>query len=126
MNIDTDIRQIARDMAREVFKEELRRLELALDARRAGAHPGPERLLSVEEVAKLCNVGSKTVQRWIAKGLLRAMRGPGIRQYRITRRDFEAFASGSPENAASTRGLRPRPSSWSRRRRGRSPRRSHP
>jgi excisionase family DNA binding protein len=55
----------------------------------------------VDEVAKLCNVGSKTVQRWIAKGLLRAMRSPGMREYRITRRDYEAFTTGPAVDSSS-------------------------
>jgi excisionase family DNA binding protein len=94
MGIDTDIRRIARDAAREVFREELKQLELALGSQRAPREE-PEPLLTVDEVARLCNVGPKTVQRWIARGLLRALRSPGMREYRVTRRDYEAFASGS-------------------------------
>jgi excisionase family DNA binding protein len=98
MDIDADIRRIARDEAREVFREELARLERTVQATRT-----PERLaeplLTVDEVAKLCNVGTKTVQRWIGKGLLRAVRSPGMRDYRIPRRAYEALASGAPAGA---------------------------
>ncbi len=103
MGIDTDIRAIARDAAREVLREELRQIESTLEAKRA-ARPPDERLLSVDEVAALCGVTTKTVQRWIARGLLRAMRVPGMREYRITRRAYEAFtsgAAGAPEGSRS-------------------------
>jgi excisionase family DNA binding protein len=98
MGLDTDIRQIARDAAREVLREELKRIELALEADRM-ARRVPEPLLTVEGVAALCGVVPKTVQRWIARGLLRAMRSPGMREYRITQHDYEAFALGSPAPA---------------------------
>jgi excisionase family DNA binding protein len=93
MDIDADIRQIARETARDVFREHLEQLERALAQRTQAAALEP--LLTVEEVAKLCNVATKTVQRWIAKGLLRAMRGIGMRGYRITRREYEAFVEGT-------------------------------
>lgn len=76
-----------------MLREELEQLERALAKRTQDRALEP--LLSVEEVAKLCNVATKTVQRWIAKGLLRAMRGPRMRDYRITRREYEVFVEGA-------------------------------
>ncbi len=90
MAIDSEIREIARDVAREVLREELTQLERALEAKRP-SRPAVEPLLTVQAVADLCGVSTKTVQRWIARGLLRAMRSPGMREYRITQRDYEAF-----------------------------------
>jgi excisionase family DNA binding protein len=94
MGIEADIRLLAREAAREVVREELKRLESALEVQGA-PRAGPERLLTVEEVAALCNVGPKTVQRWISKGLLRAMRSPGMREYRVRREDYDLFVSGA-------------------------------
>ncbi len=93
MDIDADIRRIARETARDVFREEIEQLQQMLGAQRTQDR-APEPLLTVEDVAKLCSVGTKTVQRWIAKGLLRAMRSPGMREYRITHGDFQSFATG--------------------------------
>lgn len=106
MGIDTDIRQIAREAAREVLREELQQIQGAIEGRRPTRLP-PEPLLSVESVAKLCGVAPRTVQRWISRGLLRAMRGPGMREYRITQRDYEAFATGTAD--AGPAGRRPVP-----------------
>ncbi len=94
MGIEADIRLLAREAVREVVREELKRLELELESQGA-PRPGPERLLTVEDIAALCNVGPKTVQRWIAKGLLRAMRSPGMREYRVRREDYDSFVSGA-------------------------------
>ena len=94
MGVNSAIREIAVDAARRVVREELKQLETALEASRA-PQAGPEPLLTVEDVARLCSVTPKTVQRWIVKGLLRATRNQGMREYRITRRDYEAFASGA-------------------------------
>jgi excisionase family DNA binding protein len=99
MGIDTDIRAIARDAAREVIREELKQIESSLEARRV-SRPPAERLLSVEDVAGLCGVTTKTVQRWIARGLLRAIRSPGMREYRITQREYDAFTSGAAANGS--------------------------
>ncbi len=100
MGVNSAIREIAVDAARRVVREELRQLETALEASRP-PQSGPEPLLTVEDVAKLCSVTPKTVQRWILKGLLRATRNPGMREYRITRRDYEAFATGALTAATS-------------------------
>ncbi len=94
MSIEADIRLLAREAAREVVREELERLARARESESA-PRLGPERLLTVEDIASLCNVGPKTVQRWIAKGLLRAMRGPGMREYRVRREDYDSFVRGS-------------------------------
>ncbi len=100
MGIVTDIRLMAREVARETIREELKGIESAIESRRAAA-PGVERLLSVDEVAGLCGVTTKTVQRWISRGLLRAMRSPGMREYRITRRAYEEFTSGGAAGSGS-------------------------
>jgi excisionase family DNA binding protein len=94
MGVNSAIREIAVDVARRVVREELKQLESAFEANRA-PHAGPEPLLTVDDVAGLCSVTPKTVQRWIVKGLLRATRKTGMREYRITRKDYEAFASGA-------------------------------
>lgn len=94
MGVNSAIREIAVDAARRVVREELKQLEAALEASRP-PQSGPEPLLTVEDVARLCSVTPKTVQRWIVKGLLRATRNPGMREYRMTRKDFEAFANGA-------------------------------
>ena len=94
MGIEADIRSLAREAAREVVREELERLARSKESE-SPPRAGPERLLRVEDVASLCNVGPKTVQRWIAKGLLRAMRGPGMREYRVRREDYDSFVSGA-------------------------------
>ena len=106
MGIDSEIRELARDAARQVIREELKQIEHDLEATRLG-RPAPEPLLTVEAVAALCGVATKTVQRWIGRGLLRATRSPGMREYRITRRDYEAFTRGSPEPPAMSRQIDP-------------------
>lgn len=94
MGLNSAIREIALSAAREVVREELKQRELAPTANTPVAN-GPERLLTVDDVAKLCSVTPKTVQRWIAKGLIRATRNPGMREYRIRKRDYDAFAAGT-------------------------------
>lgn len=93
MGLNADIREIALDAAREVLRAEVERLR---EAAAAPERPGLEPLLTVAEVARLCRVSTKTVQRWIGKGLIKGTRCPGMREYRISRRDYEAFALGPP------------------------------
>lgn len=98
MGLSDNIREIALDAAREVLGAELERLQKAVSASSPG-RSAPDPLLTVADVARLCKVSPKTVQRWIGKGLIRGMRTRGMREYRIARRDYEAFAQGSPEPA---------------------------
>ncbi len=97
MGLSNDVREIALDAAREVLRTELERLQKA--AAEPSERPGLDPLLTVAEVADLCRVSRKTVQRWIGRGLIRGTRCPGMRDYRIARRDYEAFALGSPAPA---------------------------
>ncbi|ORX21630.1 excisionase [Mycobacterium heckeshornense] len=46
--------------------------------------------LTVAQVAAQLNTSSRTVQRWIKAGKLRAIRLPGGRSYRIYQRDIDA------------------------------------
>lgn len=46
--------------------------------------------LTVAQVADQLGTSSRTVQRWIKDGRLRAIRLPGGRSYRIYQRDIEA------------------------------------
>jgi excisionase family DNA binding protein len=94
MGLNTDVREIAVEVARQVVKEELKQLELALAP--CAAARGPEPMLTVDDVAKLCSVAPKTVVRWITKGVLRGTRMPGMREYRIARQHYDAFARGAP------------------------------
>ncbi len=96
MGLNNDVREIALDAAREVLRTELERLQKAAAGPSEG--PGLDPLLTVAEVADLCRVSRKTVQRWIGRGLIRGTRCPGMRDYRIARRDYEAFL-GSPAPA---------------------------
>ena len=94
MGLSNDVREIALDAAREVLRAELERLQKV--AAGSTERPGLDPLLTVAEVADLCRVSRKTVQRWIGRGLIRGTRCPGMRDYRIARRDYEAFALGPP------------------------------
>ncbi len=53
------------------------------------AGPGFPRLFSIDRVAELCGVSSKTVRRWIARKLLPVHRLG--RQLRISQPDLAAF-----------------------------------
>lgn len=47
--------------------------------------------LKPSEIAKYCNVHSRTVSRWIAKGLLKGHKLPGRGNYRVVLSDFLNF-----------------------------------
>jgi len=50
-------------------------------------------LLSTGDVAELCQVTTKTVQRWIDRGLLQSYKLPGRGDNRIRKQDFLNFLS---------------------------------
>lgn len=60
-------------------------------------HP---QVLTTGQVAKLCWVSSRTVQKWVDQGMLRGHRLPGSKDRRISRVDVELFAKkhGMPLN----------------------------
>ena len=51
--------------------------------------PAPEKLLTINDVAALCQVSSKTVRRWITAGELPAAQLGA--QWRIRPRDVDLF-----------------------------------
>ncbi|MEV4249330.1 BldC family transcriptional regulator [Streptosporangium canum] len=60
---------------------------------------GEERLLTSEEVATVFHVDPKTITRWAAAGLIRAIRTPGGRLFRYRPADIRAILS-SPDGQA--------------------------
>jgi excisionase family DNA binding protein len=89
MGLNTEIRQIVREViAQEVPKH----VASALQARPAPPQrPGPPRVYTVADVAEATRADVKTVRAWIAKGLLRAVRKDGMKEYRISESDLLAF-----------------------------------
>ncbi|HXU07210.1 MAG TPA: helix-turn-helix domain-containing protein [Polyangia bacterium] len=68
-------------------------------ARGCSRSPGPEEILTVEQVAQILQVIPDTVRAWIQSGALRASRpGNGARpgrKYRVRRGDLDAFIAAS-------------------------------
>jgi Helix-turn-helix domain len=89
MGLNSDIRQLVR----EVIEQEVpKRIASALQARPAQQErAGPPRLYRVSDVAEAARVDVKTVRGWIAKGILRAARRDGVKEYRIAEPDLLAF-----------------------------------
>lgn len=89
MGLNTEIRHIVREViAQEVPKH----VASALQARPASPErPGPPRVYTVADVAEATRADVKTVRAWIAKGLLRAVRKDGMKEYRIAESDLLAF-----------------------------------
>jgi len=48
-------------------------------------------ILTTGEVAKICRVSSKTVQKWVDNGLLAGFRLPGGKDRRILRNELVRF-----------------------------------
>lgn len=93
MGLNSEIRQIVREViAQEVPKQVSTALQ-AQPARQEAA--GPPRLYSVADVAQATRADVKTVRAWIAKGLLRAVRKDGMKEYRISEQDLLAFYATS-------------------------------
>lgn len=89
MGLNSEIRQIIREV---IDQEVPKRIASALQARPARQETaGPARLYTVADVAQATRVDVKTVRAWIAKGLLRAVRKDGMKEYRISEPDLLAF-----------------------------------
>ena len=92
MGLNTEIRRIVVDVVeQEVSKTVDRVLEKKAGQQRDPG--GPPRLYTVGEVAEAVRADVKTVRAWIAKGLLRARKKPGMKEYRISESDLLEFYS---------------------------------
>lgn len=89
MGLNSEIRQIVREV---IAQEVPRQVASALQARPVRQErAGPPRVYTVADVAEATRADVKTVRSWIAKGLLRAVRKEGMKEYRIAEADLLAF-----------------------------------
>jgi excisionase family DNA binding protein len=93
MGLNSEIVRIVRD----VIEQELpKRVRSELENRAASSpKPGPSRMFTVAEVAAALRVEAKTVRSWIARGILRAVKKPGMKEYRIAEGDLLAFSAAN-------------------------------
>lgn len=54
---------------------------------------GLEQYLQLSTVARLMDVGTRTVERWIKEGILEAWRFPNIRGQRVSRSSYIALVN---------------------------------
>jgi excisionase family DNA binding protein len=86
-SIDAALRHALKDVVREVFREELQRME-SVSAPAADTSGG---YLTAQQAAQYAQVERDTIYEWVSKGKLRARRAGN--RLRIMQNDVERFLS---------------------------------
>lgn len=66
----------------------------APEAAACAPEPRLEQLLTVDDVARRCNVSDKTIRRWIASGALKCRIVGPSKRLRIERADLDSVITG--------------------------------